>query len=81
MIKIVLNTERLIFVRVQAEPVYLQVPMPTSAHENKEVEINEQLNDIIEAEKGNDNLIIMGEWDSVKKRFNGSRTIRTWHQQ
>ena len=67
--KIVLHSERLILVKLKAEPVDLviiQVYMPTSAHEDTEVEeIYNQLNDLIEEEKGNENLIVMGDWKSV----------------
>ena len=67
--KIVLHSERLILVKLKAEPVDLviiQVYMPTSEHEDTEVEeIYNQLNDLIEEEKGNENLIVMGDWNSV----------------
>ena len=69
LMKIVQHSERLVLVKVQAEPVDLviiQVYMPTSAHEDTEVEeIYEQLNDLIEEEKGSDNLVVMGDWNSV----------------
>ena len=69
MTKIVLHSERLILVKLKAEPVDLviiQVYMPTSAHEDTEVEeIYNQLNDLIEEENGNENLIVMGNWNSV----------------
>ena len=38
--------------------------MPTSTHEKYEVEeIYEQLDCLIKAEKGNDNLIVMEDWN------------------
>ena len=67
--KIVLHSERLILVKLKADSVDLviiQVYRPISAHEDTEVEeIYNQLNDLIEEEKGNENLIVMGDWNSV----------------
>ena len=67
--KIVYN-ERLIVIKLQAEPIsilIMEVYMPTSEHEDDEVE---ELCDIIEEileedAKGDTNTIIMGDWNSV----------------
>jgi exonuclease III len=67
--KIVYN-DKIIAVKLQAEPInilMMQVYMPTSEHEDEEVE---ELNDIIEEileedRKVNTNTIIMGDWNSV----------------
>ena len=63
--KIVLQNDRLLLVKTQAEPVDLiisQVYTPTSTHEDNEVEeMYEQLDYLIKAEKGNTNLIVMGD--------------------
>ena len=65
--KIVLQNDCLLFVKIQAELadlVIIQVYMPTSTHEDNEVEeMLEQLDCLIKAEKGNTNLIVMGDWN------------------
>ena len=67
--KIVLENDRLLLVKIQAEPAdffIIQVYMPTSTHEDNEVEeMYEQLDYLIKAEKGNTNLIVMGDWDCI----------------
>ena len=54
--KIVLENDRLLLVKIQAEPadlVIIQVYMPTSTHEDREVEdMYEQVDCLIKAEKG-----------------------------
>ena len=68
--KIVLQNDRLLLLKIQAEPadlVIIQVYMPTSTHEDIEVEeLYEQLDCLIKAEKGNTNLIVMGDWNCIK---------------
>ena len=63
------HSDRVIVVKMEAEPrdiVAVQVYMPTSSSEDEKVdEVYEQINDIIEAEKGNDYLILMGDWNAV----------------
>ena len=67
--KVVEHSDRVIVVKMEAEPrdiVAVQVYMPTSSSEDEKVdEVYEQRNDIIEAEKGNDYLILMGDWNAV----------------
>ena len=52
-----------------AEPVDLvivQVYMPTSDHEAEEIDvIYEGLEEIVKAQNGNDNVVIMGDWNAV----------------
>ena len=66
-IKIVLQNDCLLLVKIHAEPadlVITQVYMPTSTHEDNEVEkMLELLDCLIKAEKGNVNLIVMGDWN------------------
>ena len=63
--KVVLQSDRILLVKIQAEPadlVSIQVYMPTSRHEDNEVEeMYEQFGCLIKAEKGNTNLIVMGD--------------------
>jgi len=69
-VKKTVYNDRIIAIKVQVEPIYIlmmQVYMPTSEHEDEEVE---ELYDIIEKipeedGKGNTNNIIMGDWNSV----------------
>jgi len=67
--KIVYN-DRIIAIKLQAEPInilMMQVYMPTSEHEDDEVEelcdIKEEI--LKEDGKGDINTIIMGDWNSV----------------
>jgi len=67
--KIVYN-DRIIAIKVQAEPInilMIQVYMPTSEHEDDEVEeLYGIIEEILEEDgKGNTNAIIMGDWSSV----------------
>jgi len=68
--KIVLQNDCLFLVKIQAEPadlVIIQVYMPTSTHEDNEVEeLYEQLDCLIKAEKGDWNCII-GEGQDEKE--------------
>ena len=63
------ESDRAILVKIEAEPrdiVAVQVYMPTSSSEDEKVdEVYEQINEFIEAEKGNDYLILMGDWNAV----------------
>ena len=67
--KIVLQNDHLLLVKIQAEPadlVIIQVYMPTSTHEDNEVEeMYEQLDCLIKAENGNTNLMVMGDWNCI----------------
>ena len=66
--KIVYN-DRIIAIKIQAEPInilMIQVYMPTSEHEDDEVEeLYGIIEEILEHGKGNTNTIIMGDWNSV----------------
>ena len=63
------HSDRLIVVKVQAEPVdmvIIQVYMPTTGHDENEIEeMYECIEKTMDAEKGNDNLVIMGDWNAV----------------
>lgn len=63
------HSDRLIMVKVQAEPVdmvIIQVYMPTTGHDENEIEeMYECIEKFMDAEKGNDNLVIMGDWNAV----------------
>ena len=67
--KVVLQNGRLLLAKIQAEPadlVIIQVYMPTSTHEDNEMEeMYEQLDCLIKAENGNTNLIVMGDWNCI----------------
>jgi endonuclease/exonuclease/phosphatase family metal-dependent hydrolase len=67
--KVVQHSDRLLLVKVSAEPVDLvvvQVYMPTSAEDDIEVEkIYEELEELIDKEKGNDYLVVMGDFNAV----------------
>lgn len=60
--------DRMMMIKIEAEPVdivIIQVYMPTTDHDDEEVEdIYEQLEELIENLKGNDNLIVMGDWNA-----------------
>ena len=79
--KIVLQNDRLLLVKIQAEPadlVIIQVYMPTSTHEDHEVEeMYEQLDRLIKAKKGNTNHIVMGDWNSIIGEGNDEKEIGT----
>jgi exonuclease III len=67
--KIVWN-DRIIAVKLNAEPVNIlivQVYMPTSDYEDEEVEeLYDKIEDVLEeGGKGDTNTIIMGDWNSV----------------
>lgn len=67
--KVVQYSDRVMLVKIEAEPrdiVAVQVYMPTSASDDEKVdEVYEQINDLIEAEKDNDYLVLMGDWNAV----------------
>jgi len=56
-------------VKVLAEPfnmVIVQIYLPTSGHDDEELDkMYEQLEELIERQKGSDNVIIMGDWNAV----------------
>ena len=62
--------DRIIAIKLQAEPInilMIQVYMPTSEHENDEVEeLYGVIEEILEKDgRGNTNTIIMGDWNSA----------------
>src|SRR5438132_4504290 len=67
--KVVQHTDRLILVRIKADPVHLvvvQVYMPTSDAEDEEIEIMyEQIEEMVKQEKATDQVIILEEWNAV----------------
>jgi hypothetical protein len=67
--RIIQHSDRLVMVKVQAEPtdlVIIQVYMPTTGHDDEEVDnVYEELENIIDEQKGNDNVVIMGDWNAV----------------
>jgi len=69
-VKKIVHNDRIIAINLQAEPInilMIQVYMPTSEHEDDEVEeLCGVIEEILEEDgKGNTNTIIMGEWNSV----------------
>lgn len=62
-------SDRLMMVQLSAEPVdmmILCVYMPTSAYYDEDVEvIYEQIEDLITSGRGNEYLVIMGDWNAV----------------
>ena len=62
------QSERLILVKINTKPVIttvVQVYMPTSSHEDEEIEeVYEELEELIKHAKGEENLIIMGDWNA-----------------
>lgn len=69
-IKVEACSDRLMYIKLNAEPVdivIIQVYMPTSDHEDEEVEIiYEKIEEIISTEgRGKVQTIIMGDWNSV----------------
>ena len=67
--KVMQQNDRLLLVKIKAEPVdmiIIQTYMPTSAHCDEEVEgIYEQIEELVDGEKANDNVVILGDWNAV----------------
>ena len=67
--KVIPHSDRMMLVRIKAEPVdivVIQVYMPTSDHEDEEVEgMYEELEELMEKEKGTDHLLILGDFNAV----------------
>ena len=61
--------DRIIIVKVKAEPVVMvlvQVYMPTSDHEDEEIEkLYDELEGILARKKGTYKVVIMGDWNAV----------------
>ena len=68
-LKVDMVSDRLISVKIHADPVDLmiiQVYMPTSAHDDDEVdEIYDRIEELVAKEKGKDYVVIMGDWNAV----------------
>ena len=65
--KVIQHSDRMMLVRIQAEPVdivVIQVYMPTSEYEDEEIE-GMYLEELIEKEKGTDHLLILGDFNAV----------------
>jgi len=63
------KSDRLMMIKLKNEPtdiVIVQVYMPTSACEDAEIEkMYEQIEDIVDKQKGTDYVIVMGDWNAV----------------
>ena len=68
-VKIQQVNDRILLVKLQAEPmdiVIIQVYMPTSQHEDKEIEdMYEHIEELMDQVKGSDYAVIMGDWNAV----------------
>lgn len=66
---VIQHSDRIIMVKLKAEPVdivVIQVYMPTTDHDDEQVdEVYEQLEMIMEKQKGKDYMIILGDWNAV----------------
>ena len=62
------QSERLIMVKIDTKPVVttvVQVYMPTNTHTDQEVEeVYEEIEELLKHVKGEENLIIMGDWNA-----------------
>jgi len=63
------HNDRLLMVKLQAPPVdmvIIQVYMPTSQHEDEEVDdIYDQIEELMNLQKGKHYMVIMGGWNAV----------------
>src|SRR5215471_400986 len=63
------SSDRMMMVKLETVPVHtviIQVYMPTSTAEDEEVEkVYEQLEELLEKQKGRDNVLILGDWNAV----------------
>ena len=63
------RSDRLLMVKLKGEPrdiVIIQVYMPTSDHEDEEVEkMYEQIEELVDKQKGTDCVVVMGDWNAV----------------
>ena len=62
-------SDRLMMVKIQGEPVnmiIIQIYLPTTDHEDDEVDlVYEQLEELLDKQKGTENVVIMGDWNAV----------------
>lgn len=67
--EVIERNDRIMIVKLQSEPVntaIIQVYMPTSAHDEQEVDdMYEEIEIMMNQLKGNDNLVVMGDWNAV----------------
>ena len=67
--KIVQHSDRLLLVKIEAEPIdmtVIQTYMPTSAHSDEEVEdMYEEIERLLDEEEARDNVVIMGYWNAI----------------
>jgi len=67
--KVIQCNDRLMLVRIKAEPVdivLVQVYMPTTDAEDEEIEeMYEKIEELVKGEKATDQVIIMGDWNAV----------------
>ena len=72
-------SDRLIMVKVSATPVdmaIIQVYMPTTAYEDEDIEqIYEQIENIISKQKGNTNVIVMGDFNASVGEGNDEKVV------
>jgi hypothetical protein len=66
---VVYHSDRLLLVRVKAEPVdmvIIQIYMPTTENDDEKIDkMYDQLEELIDKQKGTDSVIIMGDWNAV----------------
>jgi endonuclease/exonuclease/phosphatase family metal-dependent hydrolase len=67
--KVERRTDRIIMVKLDANPVdivIIQLYMPTSQHEDSEIEeMYEEIEDLINNENGEDYIVVMGDWNAI----------------
>ncbi len=67
--KIVQHSDRIILVKVEGDPadiIIIQVYMPTSQHDEAEIDqLYDQIEKLIDEEKGSDHVVIMGDFNAV----------------
>jgi len=62
-------SDRMMMIKIETIPVHtviIQVYMPTSVSEDEEIEkVYEQLEELLDKQKGRDNVLILGDWNAV----------------
>lgn len=73
------HNERIVVVKIDTKPqptTIVQVYMPTSSADDEEVDkIYEEIEDVVQYIKGEENLIVMGDWNAVVGRGREGQTI------
>ena len=63
------KSDRILLVKIDAQPqniIVIQVYMPTTQHNDNEIEdMYEEIEELMDAQQGNDYLVIMGDWNTV----------------